>query len=94
MTIEQITAINNAISLLSDISQIVYDFEYLADFKEYTNKYIIALKDSGVDSLIIEHVQNQVNSWIPLAEQNERDHAKWRAIYEDLNEMQKEIRNL
>lgn len=71
MTIEQITAINNGMSMLADIAQFAGSTNSLDDFKEYTDKHVKALKDSGVHEYIVEHFESIIASWIPVARQSE-----------------------
>lgn len=71
MTIEQITAINNGMSMLADIAQYAGTTNSLNAFKEYTGEHVKALKDSGVHEYIVEHFESLINSWIPVARQSE-----------------------
>lgn len=71
MTIEQITAINNGMSMLADIAMYASSTDSLDTFKEYTDRHVKALKDSGVHEYIIEHFKSLINSWIPRAQQSE-----------------------
>lgn len=67
MTIEQITAINNGMSMLTDLREAASMMTSLEDYKEYTDQYIKALRDSGVDSCIVEHFESICNSYLPIA---------------------------
>ena len=69
MTIEQITAINNAMSLLSDISFAAGGTNSVEGWIEYVDTHIQALKTSKVDNHIIEHFQILCDSWMPIVRQ-------------------------
>lgn len=89
MTIEQITAINNGMSMLADIAQCAGITNSLDDFKEYTREHIKALKDSGVHEYIVEHFESIINSWIPIARQSEINYMRWADCCEAVNEIEK-----
>lgn len=63
MTIEQITAINNAMSVLTTLHE-APGMVSLEEFKEYIEFHIKALKDSGVDRDIIEHFKAITNPYL------------------------------
>lgn len=89
MTIEQITAINNCMSMLADIAQYAEGTYSFDAFKEYTDKHVKALKDSGVHEYIVEHFESLINSWIPVARQSEINYMRWADCCEDFDEMEK-----
>lgn len=88
MTTEQITAINNGMSMLADIAQYAGSTNSLDAFKEYTDRHVKALKDSGVHEYIVEHFESLINSWIPVAQQSEINYKRWADYCEDFNEME------
>ena len=93
MTIEQITAINNGMSMLADLYQTASMMTSLEDYKEYTNQHIKALRDSGVDSYIVEHFESLCHSCLPVAENAVRQHERYMALCEEENEWEwEEIR--
>ena len=83
MTIEQITAINNGMSMLADLYQTASMMTSLEDYKEYTNKHIKALRDSGVDNNIVEHFESLCHSYLPVAEDAVRQHERYIALFEE-----------
>ena len=93
MTIEQITAINNSMSMLVDLYQTASMMISLEDYKEYTNKHIRALRDSGVDNYIVEHFESICHSCLPVAEYAVRQHERYMALCKEENEREwEEIR--
>lgn len=88
MTIEQITAINNGMSMLADIAQYAGTTNSLNAFKEYTGEHVKALKDSGVHEYIVEHFESIIASWIPVARQSEINNMRWADCCEDFNKME------
>ena len=66
MTIEQITAINNGMSMLADLFEAASMMSSIEDYKEYTNQHIKALRDSGVDNNIVEHFESLCHSYLPV----------------------------
>ena len=77
MTIEQITAINNAMSLLSDISFAAGGTNSVEGWIEYVDTHIQALKTSKVDNHIIEHFQSLCDSWLPIVRQSAAECDSW-----------------
>ena len=92
MTIEQITAINNVMSMLADLYQTASMVTSLEDYKEYTNKHIKALRDSGVDNNIVEHFESLCHSYLPVAEGAVRQHERYIALFEE--EVEREEREM
>lgn len=93
MTIEQITAINNSMSMLADLCQTASMMTSLEDYKEYTNQHIKALRDSGVDNNIVEHFKSLCHLCLPIAEDAVRQHEKYIACCEEDREWEEmEIR--
>ena len=92
MTIEQITAINNGMSMLADLYQTASMMTSLEDYKEYTNKHIKALRDSGVDNNIVEHFESLCHSYLPVAEDAVRRHERYIALFEE--EVEREEREI
>lgn len=74
MTIEQITAINNGMSMLANLYEAVEMVQSLDEFEEYTNRHIKALKDANVDNLIVEHFESVCCAYYPIVESNLRHH--------------------
>ena len=77
MTIEQITAINNAMSMLTDLQEAASMMTSLENYREYTDQHIKALRDSGVDSSIVEHFESICESYLPIAEDAVRRHIRY-----------------
>ena len=91
MTIEQITAINNGMSMLADLYQAASMMTSLEDYKEYTNKHIKALRDSGVDNNIVEHFKSLCHSCLPVAEDAVRQHERYMALCEEDIKLEEEM---
>lgn len=83
MTTEQITAINNSMSMLADLYQTASMITSLEDYKEYTNQHIKDLRDSGVDNYIVEHLESLCHSCLPVAENAVRQHERYMALCEE-----------
>lgn len=92
MTTEQITAINNSMSMLADLYQTASMMTSLEDYKEYTNQHIKALRDSGVDNYIVEHFKSLCHSCLPVAENAVRQHERYIALCEE--EVEREEREI
>ena len=92
MTTEQITAINNSMSMLADLYQTASMMTSLEDYKEYTNQHIKALRDSGVDNYIVEHFESLCHSCLPVAEDAVRQHERYIALFEE--EVEREEREI
>lgn len=92
MTIEQITAINNGMSMLADLYQTASMITSLEDYKEYINQHIKALRDSGVDNYIVEHFESLCHSCLPVAEDAVRQHERYMALFEE--EVEREEREI
>lgn len=92
MTTEQITAINNSMSMLADLYQTASMMTSLEDYKEYTNQHIKALRDSGVDNYIVEHFESLCHSCLPVAENAVRQHERYIALFEE--EVEREEREI
>lgn len=90
MTTEQITAINNGMSMLADIAQYAGTTNSLDAFKEYTDRHVKALKDAGVHEYIVEHFEALIHSWMPVAQQSEINYKRWADCCEDFDEMEME----
>lgn len=67
MTIEQITAINNGMSMLSTIYEYADQVWTIKEFTDYTDSHIKALKDAGVDNYIVEHFKSLCYACLPVA---------------------------
>ena len=91
MTIEQITAINNGMSMLADLYQTASMMTSLEDYKEYTNQHIKALRDSGVDNYIVEHFESICHSCLPVAENAVRQHERYMALCEEDIKLEEEM---
>lgn len=82
MTIEQITVINNAMSMLTDLMQLAGCSSSMEDFMEYTTEHVNALKEADVDMYIIEHVESLINTAIPIAEYSVQQNMEFTASFE------------
>ena len=89
MTTEQITAINNAMSMLTDLQEAANAMTSLENYREYTDQHIKALRDSGVDSSIVEHFESICKSYLPIAEDAVRRHIRYIECYEEEREYEK-----
>ena len=89
MTTEQITAINNAMSVLSDLQQAASTMTSLDNYQEFTNKYIKALRESNIDSSIVKHFESICKSYLPIAEEAVRRHEKYIEYCEEEREYEK-----
>ena len=89
MTTEQITAINNAMSMLSDLQEAASMMTSLENYREYTDQHIKALRDSGVDNTIVEHFKSICQSYLPIAEEAVRRHIRYTECYEEEREYEK-----
>ena len=89
MTTEQITAINNAMSMLSDLQEAASMMTSLENYQEWTNQHIKALRDSGVDNTIVEHFKSICQSYLPIAEDAVRRHERYIAFYEEERKWEK-----
>lgn len=82
MTIEQITAINNGMSMLVGLYEYASGVMSLEDYKEYTDRHVKALKDLGVNRLIVEHFEALIHSYFAVAERSVAEFE--RAVMEDM----------
>lgn len=89
MTIEQIAAINNTMSMLSNLYENTVYIASVKSFEEYTDKHIKALKDTGVDKHIIEHLESIIKDFLPLAQNAEEEEMKYRKLY--MEDLEKEM---
>ena len=89
MTTEQITAINNAMSMLSDLQEAASMMTSLENYQEFTNKYIKALRESNIDNSIVEHFESICESYLPIAEDAVRRHIRYIECYEEEREYEK-----
>lgn len=89
MTTEQITAINNAMSMLTDLQEAASMMTSLENYQEWTNQHIKALRDSGVDKSIVEHFESICESYLPIAEEAVRRHIRYIEYYEEEREYEK-----
>ena len=89
MTTEQITAINNAMSVLSDLQEAASMMTSLENYQEWTTQHIKALRDSGVDSSIVEHFESICKSYLPIAEDAVRRHKEYIEYCEEEREYEK-----
>ena len=89
MTTEQITAINNAMSVLSDLREAASMMTSLDNYQEFTNKYIKALRESNIDNSIVEHFEYICESYLPIAEEAIRRHEKYIEYCEEEREYEK-----
>ena len=89
MTTEQITAINNAMSMLTDLQEAANMMTSIDNYQEYTNQYIKALRESNIDSSIVEHFESICKSYLPIAEDAVRRHIRYIECYEEEREYEK-----
>ena len=91
MTTEQIKAIKDVMDILTDLQEASSMMTSLENFLEYTNKYIKALRESNIDSSIVEHFESICKSYLPIAEDAVRRHEKYLACYEEEREWMIEL---
>lgn len=89
MTTEQITAINNAMSMLADLQEAANMMTSLDNYQEWTNQHIKALRDSDIDNSIVEHFESICKSYLPIAEDAVRRHIRYIECYEEEREYEK-----
>ena len=89
MTIEQIKTIKDVMDMLTDLQQVASTMTSLDNYQEFTNKYIKALRESNIDSSIVEHLKYICESYLPIAENAVRQHEKYLACYEEEREYEK-----
>lgn len=77
MDIKQITAINNGMSMLAGLYEFASGVWSIEDYKEYTDRHVKALKDSGVDNYIVEHFESLCNSLMPVVRQSVAAGMRW-----------------
>lgn len=94
MTTEQITAINNGMSMLATLYHTASMTTSLEDYKEYTNQHIKTLRDSGVDNYIVEHFESLCHSCLPVAEDAVRQHEKYMALFEEEAKWEEEMERM
>lgn len=91
MTIEQITAINNAMSMLSNLYEDTMYMTSVRSFKEHTDRHIKALKDTSIDERIIDHLESLIKGYLPLAQNAEKEHIEYENQYMRDLEWEKEM---
>ena len=89
MTTEQITAINNAMSMLTDLQEAANMMTSIDNYQEFTNKYIKALRESNIDNSIVEHFKSICESYLPIAEEAVRRHIRYIECCEKEKEYEK-----
>ena len=89
MTTEQIKTIKDIMDMLTDLQEASSMMTSLENFQEYTNKYIKALRDSGIDSSIVKHFESICKSYLPIAEEAVRRHEKYIEYCEEEREYEK-----
>lgn len=89
MTTEQITAINNAMSMLSDLQEAANMMTSIDNYQEWTNQHIKALRESNIDNSIVEHFESICKSYLPIAEDAVRRHIRYIECYEEEREYEK-----
>lgn len=87
MTMEQITAINNGMSMLTGLYFVAGMVTSIKEFTEYTDKHIKAMKDSGVDSYIVEHFESLCLSFLPTAEHSVKEYLNYDRMSKMDNDM-------
>ena len=91
MITEQITAINNGMSMLATLYHTASMTTSLEDYKEYTNQHIKTLRDSGINNSIVEHFESLCHSCLPVAEDAVRQHEKYMALFEEEAKWEEEM---
>ena len=89
MTTEQIKTIKDVMDMLTDLQQIASTMTSLDNYQEFTNKYIKALRESNIDSSIVEHLKYICESYLPIAENAVRRHEEYIEYCEEEREWEK-----
>ena len=89
MTTEQIKAIKDVMDMLTDLQEASNMMTSLENYKEYTGQYIKALRESNIDSSIVEHFESICKSYLPIAEDAVRRHIRYTECYEEEREYEK-----
>lgn len=89
MTTEQITAINNAMSMLTDLQEAANMMTSLENYQEWTTQHIKALRESNIDNSIVEHFESICESYLPIAEDAVRRHIRYIECCEEEREYEK-----
>ena len=89
MTTEQIKTIKDVMDMLTDLQQAASTMTSLENYQEWTTQHIKALRDSGVDSSIVEHFESICKSYLPIAEDAVRRHIRYIECYEEEREYEK-----
>lgn len=89
MTTEQITAINNAMSMLTDLQEAASMMTSLENYQEWTDQHIKALRESNIDNSIVEHFESICESYLPIVEDAVRRHIRYIECYEEEREYEK-----
>lgn len=74
LTLEQVTAINNGMSMLSIMYEYASQVRTVKEFTEYTERHIKTLEDAGVDKYIVDHFYQLCLACLPIAEGAEKRH--------------------
>lgn len=93
MTIEQITAINNGMSMLSTIYECAFNTWAIKEFTDYIDSHIKALKDADVDNHIVEHFESLCYACLPIAEESVKEHEYYEAPFEEAEDMEDQEAN-
>ena len=89
MTTEQIKAIKDVMDMLTDLQEAASMMTSLENYQEWTNQHIKALRESNIDSSIVEHFESICNSYLPIAEDAVRRHIRYIECYEEEREYEK-----
>ena len=89
MTTEQIKTIKDVMDMLTDLQQAASTMTSLDNYREFTNKYIKALRESNIDNSIVEHFESICKSYLPIAEDAVRRHIRYIECYEEEREYEK-----
>lgn len=73
----QIEAINNIMTLLTDIKDIADSITFVEDYNILIDNKINSLKEAGVDEDIIVHVTNLLNSYTSVAIHASKRHEEY-----------------
>ena len=76
-------------SMLTDLQEAAGMMTSLENYQEWTTQHIKALRDSGVDSSIVEHFESICESYLPIAEDAVRRHIRYIECYEEEREYEK-----
>lgn len=82
MNRDQITVINNAMSMLTELEGVA-QMNDVAHYTEYTDRYVRVLEFYKVDSDIVDHFKMLIAAYRNVAEETEKQYKEWEAICND-----------